>query len=546
MVSCVLRCRLVVCEVVLATLLPHLAVVQVEEVVAGERLLRITARTRGGTVACPGCGVASRHEHSRYVRHLDDCQVGGRPVVIDLSVRRWYCDNSPCPRATFVEQVEGLTVRYQRRTPQLQQQLEAVALALAGRAGARLAARLHQAVSSVTLVNLVMRLADPQAAVPTVLGVDDFALRRGQVYGTVLVDCLTRRPVDLLPDREGATLARWLAGHEGVEVICRDRAEAYGEGAAAGAPRAVQVADRWHLWHNLVQATERCVRRNQGCWKEPEPGGGAEAVPTPAEQIRLAGQVRPPNEPEGRYADRTRTQYAVVHQLRAQGYGIRASARRLGITPRRVRVLLRAATWQELVTDRWQERRNRLDPFKEYLHRRWAEGQTNLVQLHAEIQAQGYPGSYNSLCAYFRRFRQVKGRSPARPTPPGIREVTGWITRHPDTLDADEKRQLEAILARCPQLQALSGHVRTFARMIADLSAHQLPDWLADVHQDDLPDLHAFARGIEHDMDAVTAGLSLPWSSGVVEGHINRIKMLKRQMFNRAGFPLLRKRVLLT
>lgn len=533
------------CEVSLTTLLPHLAAVQVEEVVAGEGLLRITARTCGGPVVCPDCGVASRHEHSRYVRHLDDCQVGGRPVVVDLSVRRWYCGNLRCPRATFVEQVEGLTVRYQRRTPQLQQLMEAVALALGGRAGARLAARLHQAVSWVTLLNLVMRLPDPPAAVPTVLGVDDFALRRGQVYGTVLVDCVTRRPVDLLPDREGASLAGWLAGHPGVEVICRDRAEAYGEGATAGAPQAVQVADRWHLWHNLVQAAERCVRRHQGCCKEPGPDGPVDAVPTPAEQISLAGQVRPPKEPEGRYADRTRAQYAAVHQLREQGYGIRASARRLGITPRRVRVLLRAATWQELVVDRWQGRRNRLDPFKEYLHQRWAEGQTNLVQLHSEIQAQGYPGSYNSLCAYFRRFRQVKGRSPARAAPPGIREITGWITRHPDTLDDGEKRQLKAILARCPELQALSGHVHTFARMLADLSAHQLPDWLTDVRQDELPDLHSFARGIEHDMDAVTAGLSLPWSSGVVEGHINRIKMLKRQMFNRARFPLLRKRVLL-
>ncbi|XRC77913.1 ISL3 family transposase [Streptomyces xinghaiensis] len=543
---CWLWWRVVVCDVSLTTLLPHLAVVQVGEVVAGEGLLRVPARTCGDAVACPGCGVVSRRVHSRYVRHLDDCQVGGRPVVIDLSVRRWYCGNPGCPRVTFVEQVEGLTVRYQRRTPQLQRLLEAVALALAGRAGARLAARLHQTVSWTTLLHLVMRLADPQIAVPAVLGVDDFALRRGQVYGTVLVDCRTRRPVDVLPDREGATLAGWLARHPGVEVICRDRAEAYGEGAAAGAPQAVQVADRWHLWHNLVQAAERCVRRHQGCWKELGPDRSAGVVPTPAGQIRLAGRARPSGEPEGRYAERTRTQYAAVHQLRQQGYGIRASARRLGITPRRVRTLLRAATWQELVTGRWQGHRNRLDPFKEYLHRRWAEGQTNLVQLHAEIAALGYPGSYNSLCAYFRRFRQVKGCSPGPSAAPGIRDVTGFITRHPDTLDDEEKRQRKEVLTRCPDLQALSGHVDAFARMLTGLSAHKLPDWLTDVRQDDLPDLHSFARGIENDIDAVTAGLSLPWSSGVVEGHINRIKTLKRQMFNRAGFPLLRKRILLS
>jgi transposase len=530
----------------LEVLLPQLAAVQVDAVQVSVDRVRVTARTRDGTSrSCPGCGMCSDWVHSRYVRHVADEAVAGRPLVIDLSVRRLYCENPACPKTTFAEQVAGLTVRYQRRTPALQQVLEAVALALAGRAGARLAAWLHQAVSWATLLNLVMGLADPRPGVPRVLGVDDFALRKGQVYGTVLVDCLTRRPVDLLPDREGTTLAAWLAGHSGVEMICRDRAEAYGQGAAAGAPHAVQVADRWHLWHNLVQAAERCVRRHQECWKEPEPAKSVDTLPTPAEQIRRAGQVHPPQEPEGRYAERTRTQHAAVHELREQGYGIRASARRLGITPRRVRVLLRAATWQELVDGRWQEHRNRLDPYKEYLHRRWAQGQTNLVQLHAEIQARGYLGSYSSLCAYFRRFRQVKGRSPARPAPPGIREVTGWITRHPDTLDDSEKQRLKEVLARCPELDALSAHVRAFAQMLADLSGQKLPDWLADVRHDDLPDLHTFARGIEHDLDAVTAGLSLPWSSGVVEGHVNRIKMLKRQMFNRAGFPLLRKRVLL-
>ncbi|MEV8639477.1 transposase, partial [Streptosporangium sp. NPDC051023] len=421
--------------------------------------------------------------------------------------------------------------------------LRAVGLALAGRAGARLAAVLAATVSRVTLVSLVMALPDPVLPTPRVLGVDDFAFRRGQLYGTVLIDCLTHKPVDLLPDRESKTFAAWLIAHPAVEVICRDRAEAYSEAATIGAAGATQVADRWHLWHNLAAAVECCVRQHRRCLREPDASGPD--PPTPAEQVRLAGQIVVPAGPEGRYADRTRDQHAAVHTLREKGYSLRAIARHLGITPRRVRQLVRAATWQELVEDRWQGRYHLLDPYKEYLHQRWREGCTNLVRLHAEITEMGYLGSYNSLCAYFRRFRQVKGRSPAQPGPPSVREVTTWITRHPGGLTEVDRRRLKTVLARCPQLEAVSGHVRAFAEMLADLAADRLRGWLAAVLADDLSGLHPFVHGIERDLAAVTAGLSLPWSSAAVEGQVNRIKMLKRQMFGRAGFSLLRKRVLL-
>ncbi len=532
------------CEDLLHVVFPHLDKVLVERVSRVGEVVWISARTRTDTaLPCPDCRTPSQRVHSRYRRHLADMAVGGQPVTIKLSVRRLFCDAPDCARRTFVEQVEDLTIRYGRRTPLLRGVLQAVGLALAGRAGARLAAVLHAMVSRVTLLSLVMALPDPDPVTPWVLGVDDFALRKGQVYGTVLIDCLTHRPIDLLPDREGATFAAWLRAHPGVEIICRDRAEAYAEGATAGAPQALQVADRWHLWHNLAEAVEGCVRQHQACLKEPtEP---LFDHPTPAEQVQLAGQVIAPAEPEGRYADRTREQHTAVHALRDQGYSLRATARYLGIHVRRVRQLVRAATWQELVEGRWQGHRNRLDPFKEYLHQRWGQGHTNLVQLHAEIAAQGYPGSYNSVCTYFRRFRQIKGRSPAQPAPPSAREVTGWITRHPDALKDEDKQQLKAVLARCPELEAVTGHVRAFAGMLAGLAAQRLPGWLSEVLADDLPGLDSFAHGVERDLDAVTAGLSLPWSSGAVEGQVNRIKMFKRQMFGRAGFLLLRKRVLL-
>jgi transposase len=231
-------------------LLPQLAAVGVHDVQVDADLVRVMAQTREGVaVPCPGCGNSSDWRHSRYVRHVADEALGGRRVVIDLSVRRLYCPNPACPKATFVEQVPGLTVRYQRRTPALQQVVTAVAVALAGSAGARLLTSLHQMISCTTLIHVLMALPLPRGPAPRVLGVDDVALRRGHHYATILIDALTRRRVEVLADRTAATLAAWLRVHPEVQVVCRDGSTTYAQAITDALPQAVQVSDRWHLWH---------------------------------------------------------------------------------------------------------------------------------------------------------------------------------------------------------------------------------------------------------------------------------------------------------
>lgn len=352
----------------------------------------------------------------------------------------------------------------------------------------------------------------------------------------MLVDVETRRPVDLLPDREAGTVAAWLAERPGIEVVCRDRAPFFAEGASIGAPTAVQVADRFHLWRNLGEAAERCVSRHRSCLRETL----ADSAQENAQVLAECGSPWPTGH---RFAERTRAKHATVHALLAAGYSRRSIQRQLGMTSRTVQRLADAASPEELFQGQWQNRRTKLDDFRPYLHERWAEGYTNAWTLWGEIKTHGYTGGYGAVRAYLQPFRTSPSAPVARP--PSPRTVTGWILTHPDTLPECEHLKLKAVIADCPELRALTRHVRTFGTMLTQLHGNQLPQWIKDVRADDLPGLHTFVNGLERDLAAVTAGLTLPWSSGVVEGHVNRIKMIKRQMYGRAGFGLLRKRVLL-
>jgi transposase len=484
--------------------------------------------------------------HSGYQRTLADLSIGGGPVEIRLHVRRFFCDGSPCPAKTFAEQIPGLTMRRVRRTLPLRESLTHVALALAGRAGTRLAALLGIPASRNTLLRLVNAVPDPEVGTITTLGVDDFAFRKGHTYGTVLIDMDTHRPVDLLDNREAATLAAWLTDHPGVEVVCRDRAGAYAEGATTGAPEAVQVADRWHLWHNLATYVEKAVARHRSCLKEPDAPASEPTPDAVAPGQQKTETVETALFEQRAFVQRARQRYAEVQELKAQGLGIKTIKRQLGLAKETVRKYYRAASVEEILAKARDGRPSKLDAFKPYLHQRFNDGHTNASRLFEEIHQQGYRGSRGTVISYLQPFR-VTGTAPAAaPAPPKIRDATRWILTHPDHLDEDDTLALKNLLARCPTLQDTARHVASFAEMLTGQHGERLDAWMAEVEAaKDLPELHSFVRGLKKDYAAVLNGLTRPESSGAVEGNVNRIKMFKRQMYGRAGFALLRKRVLL-
>jgi transposase len=502
----------------LGVLLPHLAGVMVERAEVREDLVCIWARSRADGAACPRCRAWCTRVHDHYTRRLADAGIGGRRVLTWLRVRVLCCGTAGCATRTFAEQPAGLASRYARRTPLAGRALTAVAAALAGRAGAVLAAVLAIGASRHTLVRMLMALPDPPDGSVRVLGVDDFSLRRGLRYATLLVDMEAGIPVDVLPDREAATLQAWLGGHPGVQVVCRDRAGAYAQAVRDGAPGAVQVADRWHLWHNLCEHAGKAVARHQGCL--PEPAGPA-----------------PAGDPEPVIRER----HAAVRRLRAAGRTQAQAAAALGLSLQLTGRYWRAASADALLKARGV---SALDPWKPYLRQRWDAGATTIAALHREITALGYAGSEPTTYAWLSLLKLAA--PPAPPAPPAARQVTRWILTSPARLDPADAAALAGIRARCPQLDALAGHVTGFARILTGRHGSRLDAWIAAADADDQPELHSFTAGIRQDHAAVRNGLTLPWSSGLVEGLNTRTKLIKRQMYGRAAFPLLRKRILLT
>ena len=304
------------------------------------------------------------------------------------------------------------------------------------------------------------------------------------------------------------------------------------------------MADRFHLWDNLRLHVEKTVATHHRCLKsaDPIPELRAEGNTREAEQAaaRLAAQRAAGN----RFVVRGKERYEQVQALKAQGKGVKTIMKELRLAKGTVRKFYRAESVDDLIATSLAGRPSKLDEYKPHLNQRWNSGCTNVQQLHREITALGYRGSYSTVCTYLLPFRKLAAAPPPAPTPPKVRHITSWIRRRPGNLNAEEQVKLKNVLAACPHLDALATHVRAFAEMMTGRHGERLGTWIAAVRADDLPALHTFANGLERDHAAVLAGLTLPHSSGAVEGNVTRIKLLKREMYGRANFDLLRIRIL--
>jgi transposase len=539
---------------------------RLDQTVFDDETLTVDLATSATSAACPLCRCDARRVQSRYTRRLADLPCFGRTVRLRLTVRRFCCPKPDCPRRIVTERLPGFAAPYARTTLRLDQAHGAIGHALGGEAGARLAAALDVPTSPDTLLRRVKEHVGQPRVSPRFVGIDDWAWCKGRRYGSIIVDLERGDVVDLLVDRDSETVQSWLRDHPEVELVSRDRWSAYAHAAAEAAPKARQVADRWHLLKNLREAIERLFERlaavvGEALKPSVAPGGASDSTIDPSGPASPpAAAPRPaalPNDPvwepprlQARRAKHQRSveRFEQVHQRHRAGQPIKQIARQLGLSRNTVKGYLRRQACPDWRPGR--AGRSRLDTYRQWIDERIAAGCTNAAQLHRELAAQGFRGSSvivqkyvtKRLAAAGLKRQRVNAATPPAPAPPSAKQLSfDWVRRGEQRPPAAAAR-LEAIRAGSAELAGALDLADAFAALVRKQSNGSLGDWLAKAESCPCPEVRRFAEGIGQDEAAVCTAVSQRWSIGPVEGHINRLKMIKRQMYGRAGFALLRAR----
>jgi transposase len=512
---------------------------------------------------CPTCGTLATRLHSRYVRTIADLPWQGVPVCLRLTARRFVCEQAGCSRRIFAERFPGLAVPHGRRSDRLAALLTAIALAAGGEGGSRLVSELGLTTSPDTLLRLLRAAPLPPTETPRVLGIDDWAWRRGRRYGTVLVDLEQHHIVDLLPDRTAETLAAWLATHPGVEIIARDRSPTYADGTRQGAPGAIQVADRWHLLANVGDALERFLLGHKAALRAAATAPTGDAAAADRTAAARSEPPLPPGEPDERTEHhrlkpgtaRLRARYAEVQALRAAGHSVKAIRRETGLARPTIRKYLRATSCPE------RSPRPGFfapgSPWERRLRERWDADEHNAAALWRALRAEGFPGSAGSLRRHVGGWRAIPGRrgrppidepgvaraSPVPAPPPSPRQVRWWLLRPGAALTAKQVSYLERLGDICPGVHTAQQLARDFGRLIRERDGDGFDGWLTRAAASEVAELRAMATGMRRDYAAIVTALTLPWSNGQTEGQVTRLKLVKRQMYGRGGLDLLRCRL---
>ncbi len=575
--------------------LPLPAGMCIESIEKTETDLVVSVVSTHPTSCCPLCSWPSSSVHSYYHRSVRDAPCGGQNVRLALTARKFFCRNDDCHRKIFTERFPTFVEPWAKMTVRLCEEIQAIGLSTSGCLGTRLAARLGISTSWMTVLRRMMDLPTAAAGSVVALGIDDFSFRRGRKFGTILVDLDLHQVIDVLAERSSQTSADWMRDHPEIAYVSRDRGKDYAQGASEGAPQATQISDRFHLMKNFVEAIDKEVSR---CYKHlrqvqlplpspdlPAPDEWRQAPDADAERKRLARladkqerytQVKdllarglspkeiaqqlvmpvrtvyrwqerescPAHQPQRTKRTDKQERYAQIKELRRLGLSQKEIAQRLAIGVRTVQ------RWQGLETSQTnlprRKRRSIFDPYAASVLSRWQQGERSVSLLWQEIQKQGFAGSLQTMYRFVRALRQESVQLPALGVADRVSAQKAiWLLARPyENLKANERRDLQEVCEVCSELAALHPLAQSFGQIIRKREGHRLQDWIKQVEASSFRDVKRFAAGLQRDKDEVLAAFTLIYSNGQVEGQVNKLKLIKRMGYGRAGFPLLRQRVL--
>ena len=528
----------------------------------------INAAAGGAAAKCPDCGVPSVGRHSSYARHLKDLPIQGHSVELTVRVGRWRCRNRACPRRIFCQRLPEIAPVLARQTRRLSEVGQMIAHAMGGRPGERLGHQLGIAVGRNLLLRQLKRAARlrlPAGPIP-VIGVDEWAWRKGQNYGTILVDLERGVVADLLPDRSAVSFEKWLQQHPGVTVVSRDRDGVYAEGGCNGAPRAQQVADRFHLVQSLIRAVEDELAHRRDGLRMPTQevvghNGQQEATITAPEFMmpRQRGPLPSPRREETRQKrwERKQALFASVKDLRAQGIRAFEIVKLTGLGRATVDKWLRLSECPPLRSKK-APRPGMAEYLSEELRRLWDQGCQNGRRLLEEIRKLGYIGSATSLARFLQPWREEKRAAKRMGAPESPQRIHSAVSaaRHISAQEATSalskprpmlnQRQSKIVdfLKRTPEFATMRHLILSFRSILCTGEVSSLRRWIEEAEATGITAISRFVRQLKRDRQAVENAVEYRWSNGPVEGQVNRLKTIKRQMYGQAGFELLRARVL--
>ncbi|MBA3824183.1 MAG: ISL3 family transposase, partial [Ktedonobacterales bacterium] len=492
--------------IAMSTILPHPDLLELVVLQQTATAIVAVVRPRAASCRCPLCGTSSTHIHSRYMRTVLDLPWHGVPMQLRLHVRRFFCDIPTCPRTIFAERLPDVVAPYARRTTRLDTWFTVVGFALGGEAGARLLQEFGATSSPDTLLRHIQRVPIVGSSPGEAIGVDEFAFRRGKQFGTILVDLTTHRVLDLLPNVEEDTVVTWLRQFPHITVVSRDRGRNFGGAIQRGAPQAYQVADRWHLLHNLGERVEAIMRDHKAALKTPRSTLLEQHAATLGRTTTQDSKGRTEHERQLRL-------YEQIQEAHARGLSGRAIAKLLGIHPITAckyatmttppdRLLLPSGTFR------------RLAAYVPYIYQRWNDGCRNGAQIHEELRAQGISVSVRTVSRYMTILRAECGATgkwatvaptatyiPQAPPPPSLTPRQGAIlfSKPPDRLTSRQKTQLEQVFARDPALVPLYEVVQAFGQMVRTRGGSHLDAWFLRVEASGNAHLQAFAKSLKKD-----------------------------------------------